>query len=123
MLTRATKHGADFLCKVSLCGGTAFRLQVSKTPRSRNAYFLLTKEKNPIAIHIILAKGKVVDTVPLTKNSSLRFLSNTRQEINVGMKERKIDFVRKQNEDNWIFQRSVTTRDYHKSFKLSTNSF
>ena len=52
-----------FFCAKSLECGTTFCLQASKMPRSRNAYFFLTKEKNPIAIHLIIAKDKVDELI------------------------------------------------------------
>ena len=60
----------------------------------------------------------------LTKNSCLSFLFDTCQEINIGIKEKNsIDFVIKLKEDDWLFERSITTCDQPKSFKLKTNSF
>ena len=33
-------------------------------------------------------------------------------------KKNSIDFVINPNEDDWMFEKSVTTRDQHKSFRL-----
>ena len=38
-------------------------------------------------------------------------------------KKNSINFVIKLHKDDWLHERSVTTRDQRKSFKLLTNSF
>ena len=54
-----------------------------------------------------------------TKNSSVSFSSDTRQEINVGMKEKNLIVgLIKLNEDDWMFEKDVKMRNQHEIFKF-----
>ena len=54
---------STFFMQSLLIGEAALCLQPSKM--SRNVHFFFAKEKDPIAIHIILAEDKVVETLHL----------------------------------------------------------
>ena len=91
------------------------RIVIRLPSKPKNAIKMRTKAENTTSTSL---KGSL-DKKKVFKLASLRFLSNTYQEINVGMKEKNsINFVIKLNEDDWMFERSVTTRDKRKSFKL-----
>ena len=59
-----------------------------------------------------------------SKNLSLSFLSNSRQEKYVGIREKNsINYPIKTKEDNWIFEKGVKMRHQSKILKLRTNCF
>ena len=58
------------------------------------------------------------------KNSTLNFLFDTHQEINVKMKEkRSIDCITKLNKDDWIIEKDIKTYIQHNIFVMLANSF
>ena len=63
-------------------------------------------------------------TFGVIKLANTKLISNLFVQLSTGDKQwnegkkNSIDFVIKLNKDDWMFERSVTTRDQHKSFKL-----